>query len=121
MGRYKKNEHNPDLNYKIFYNSDLYHTENNLYQNKKAEYDKIINEILSLNPDNNDSLSLLKDVIDKQFSEVKSYIDIIPNINNQDINTVCKYDSMIARQFIDIDKVVCHLKNLLKGMKSNVH
>ena len=119
MGRHKKNEYNPNL--KIFYNADLYHTENNLYQKKKTEYDKIINEILSLNPDNNDSLSLLKDLIDKQFSEVKSYIDIIPTINSQDVNTVCKYDSMIVTQFIDIDKEVYHLNNLLKGMKSNVH
>ena len=119
MSRREKLEYDPTR--EIFYNADLYHTENNLYQKKKTEYDKIINEILSLNPDNNDSLSLLKDVIDKQFSEVKSYINIIPTINSQDINTVCKYDSMIVTQFIDIDKEVYHLNNLLKGMKSNVH
>lgn len=44
MSRREKLEYDPTR--KIFYNSDLYHTENNLYQKKKAEYDKIINEIL---------------------------------------------------------------------------
>ena len=119
MSRREKLEYDPTR--KIFYNSDLYHTENNLYQKKKAEYDKIINEILSLNSNNIDNLSVLKEIIDKQFTEVKSYIDIIPTINHQDINTVCKYDSMIVAQFIDIDKEIYNLNKLLKGMKSNVH
>ena len=119
MSRREKLEYDPTR--EIFYNADLYHTENNLYNRKKMEYDKIINEILSLNPNNIDNLSVLKEIVDKQFSEVKSYIDIIPTINAQDINTVCKYDSMIVAQFIDIDKEISHLNKLLKGMKSNVH